>query len=209
MTKDEADQIVATLIVYFGELPGQPDWKRVGTIPAWHEMLSPFSMLDGIAAVNSLRTHIAEKIDDPTGRAYFPIIDEFGNYLRKVATQRERDAITRGALESHILCDGSRWIDNEPNQYGERPWPDKGPGMVPCPTCNPSNYAAWAGGRQHDRLDVKGQPKPPPACRYVPEQLASHAQAAAHIEEARRIVSAMSPDSPMKTALEHLPWNAP
>lgn len=168
MNKDDAAQIIDTLVVYFGELPGQPDWTGPSVTMAWFDMLSPFSLGDGLAALNRYRAHVRDLLDADK-RVYFPIIDEFGNYMRKVATEREQEDTQRSALDAHIKCDGSRWIVNAPGEDDELPWPDHAPGMVPCPACNPTNYAQWRAGREQYRPDVKGQPKSPAPCRSLPE----------------------------------------
>lgn len=186
MTHDEALSIIRRLRGLFAGRP-QPTWNDPGVMPAWTETLLPFSMLDASNAVERLTERCQTQIDkgDPI---YFPSPIDFGNDLRKVATEAEREAYQRDALVSAIHCDGSRWIDNMPDALGNRPFPSKGDGLVACPTCSPSVHKRQMGGNQHEPTP-RGEQKSPPPCRRDYEDFAGPTMAGrAEIERAKAML---------------------
>lgn len=204
MTPTEAAQIMRVLLTYFDGAGRQPDWGDASTMPAWIAELSPFPAAWGLEVLNDLRDEW-QAINARGEPVFFPRLVEFSSKLRTLAATHEREDYERQALDAAIRCDGSRWIDNGANAAGVRPFPSLRDGMVPCPTCSPAQHAHALSYDVHSRMETKGaQPSPPPCRRHtsIEELPATAEQATKHIEEARRVVVEMSPQSPLRQALE-------
>lgn len=187
MTPNEMNEVIRTLVAYFGDLPRQPKWDDPLVLGVWREVLAPFSMADAMQAVNDLRERIAKRLDEGAA-AYFPIVDEFGNFLRRSATEAEREVYARDALTAAIRCDGSRSIDNAPNAAGVRPFPSKSDGFVACPTCSPSIHKRQMQGNQHEPTP-RGEQASPPPCQPVRDDFDGPTMAGrAEIERARAML---------------------
>lgn len=186
MTPNEAATIITNLRANFGTHP-QPAWGEPGVMPAWLDMLKPFSMEEALAATNALFEKLSARLErgDPI---FFPSPIEFGNFLRKVATERERELAKHAALSSSIRCDGSRWIDNS-DATGRRPFPALAEGMVACPACSPSMHERQMYGDHHLPTKKGATPAPPP-CK--PDYSEDHVGDDAHQARWSRAVGAFS-----------------
>lgn len=192
MTPDEVRLVLRTLTNYFGELPRRPDWDSPGVKEAWGQMLTPFSLAEASSAILDLRERVAARLaKEPPDPVYFPIVDEFGNYLRKIASREERKAIAAAAHDSAIRCDGSRFIDNSDAATGRRPFPALAEGMVACPACSPSMHERQMYGDHHDPTKKGATPALPP-CKPDRSNPGEHVGDDAHQARWSRAVGAFS-----------------